>query len=133
MMRRNIFLILFSTVVISSIYAGKKPNLVTEGEFEGKVLKSEKFVVVTFFGSWCPNKDVSIEDMNFGEQDQAKIEFYCVDINQEQGLVTRYTIKGSPTIVYFKKGMEMGRNEGYMDKKEVIVEVKKMFEKCKNL
>jgi thioredoxin 1 len=81
------------------------PSAVTETTFEQEVLQSEKPVIVDFWAEWCgpchaiaPVLDRIIDERG----DELKL--VKVNIDEEQGLASRYGIMSIPTILLFKDG-----------------------------
>ena len=76
-----------------------------ESDFEAKVLKSDKPVLVDFTATWCgpcrmlaPTIDKLSEDM------AGKANVYKVDVDENPGLAQRYGIMSIPTIITFNNG-----------------------------
>lgn len=85
-----------------------------ESEFDEKVLKNEKTVIVDFYAEWCgPCKMLSplIEKVSADHQD---VEFFSVDIDENPNLAADLAIEGVPTLVRFKNGEEAARTVGLL-------------------
>lgn len=84
-----------------------------------EVLKNEKLVVVDFYATWCGPCQMlapvlTALDKKYGEV----AEFYKVNVDENQDAAIRYGVSAVPTIIFFKNGEEIERNEGYMDEEE---------------
>jgi thioredoxin 1 len=84
-----------------------------EAEFEN-LLKTEKYLIADFFGTWCP----PCKAMDSVNKDIAKkypdIKIVKVNIDSHRNLTGKYGILGVPTFIFFKDGEQM--KEGEKDK-----------------
>jgi thioredoxin 1 len=81
------------------------PVAVTEGTFEQEVLKSDKPVIVDFWAEWCgPCHAIAPALERIGEEHQEKVKIAKVNVDEEQGLMTRYGVISIPTLIMFKDG-----------------------------
>ncbi len=88
-------------------------NLKTANELD-EILKGNKIVLVDFFATWCgPCKMLSpvIETM---EQKMSEIKFVKVNVEEFEGLATKYEVQGVPTVLIFKNGKEQERSSGFV-------------------
>jgi thioredoxin 1 len=80
-------------------------NVVTEGTFQEEVLQSETPVIVDFWAEWCgPCHAVAPVLDRIVEERPGEVKLVKVNIDEEQGLATRYGISSIPTMVLFKDG-----------------------------
>ncbi len=89
-------------------------------EFDTKVLKSDKPVLVDFFASWCgPCQMMApvIDELSTELKDKAGI--FKVDVEAEAALANRYQIMSLPTILVFKKGEVTKQFNGVTQKDEL--------------
>ena len=85
-----------------------------ESEFDEKVIKNDKVVVVDFYAEWCgPCKMLSplIEKVS---ADYKNVEFFSVDIDENPNLAADLAIEGVPTLIRFKNGEEAARSVGLL-------------------
>lgn len=78
---------------------------VTEATFEAEVLKSDKPVIVDFWAEWCgPCHAVAPVLDKIAEERAGEIKLVKVNIDEQQGLASRYGVASIPTMILFKDG-----------------------------
>lgn len=90
------------------------------GQIIDEVLKNEGLVVVDFFATWCAPcqmlAPVLIElEKKYGDE----VEFYKVNIDESEDVAIRYGVSSVPTLIFFKNGEEIDRQEGFADEDEL--------------
>ena len=76
----------------------------TKAEFDEKVLKSDKPVLVDFFATWCgPCKAMSPIIEKVAEL-HPEINVYKVDTDENPESATEYGVMSIPTLIVFKNG-----------------------------
>lgn len=95
-------------------------NITTKKEFEEKVLKSSKLVLVDFWAEWCPPCLAMAPTLHgvAGERDDA---FDVVKVNIEateenRTLAMEYDVRSIPNMPLFKGGKEVDRIIGLVTK-----------------
>jgi thioredoxin 1 len=80
-------------------------DTVTEATFDEQVLQSDKAVLVDFWAEWCgPCHAVAPVLDKIIEEHRDELRLVKVNIDEEQGLATRYGVMSIPTMILFKDG-----------------------------
>lgn len=89
---------------------------VTSGDFDSKVLQSDKPVLVDFWAEWCgPCRMVAPTLDEIADENQ-KVQIVKVNVDHEQDLAHRYQVSSIPTFILFKDGEVADRMMGAMPK-----------------
>lgn len=89
----------------------------TKKDFEEKVLKSDKPVMVDFWAPWCGPCRLAgpvIDELAKEYKDKAGV--YKVNVDEDQELAQQYGVMSIPTVVVFKDGKEVERQVGFPGK-----------------
>lgn len=98
-------------------------------EFQEAVLDSKLPVIVDFFSDDCPPCDVlaPIYD-KMAEKYAGHIKFVKIFRQENRTLATSLNVSGSPTVLFFKDGAEVGhRLTGYMNKPQVRMAIEEIL------
>ena len=78
---------------------------VTEATWEEEVVRSDKPVLVDFWAEWCgPCHAVSTVLERIADERKGEIKLVKVNIDEEQGLASRFGIASIPTMILFDNG-----------------------------
>jgi thioredoxin 1 len=78
---------------------------VTEATWQEEVVQSDKPVLVDFWAEWCgPCHAVSPVLERIADERKGEIKLVKVNIDEEQGLASRFGIASIPTMILFDNG-----------------------------
>lgn len=90
---------------------------ITDSNFEEKVLKSDKPVMVDFWATWCgPCKMVGPIIEEIAEEYDGKAVVGKLDVDANQEYAVKYGVRNIPTVLIFKNGEMVGRQVGASQK-----------------
>jgi len=99
-----------------------------EDNFEADVLKSDLPVLVDFYTEWCgPCKRIApiVEDL--AQSYSGKVKVGKVDVDQAQGLATRFGIMGVPTLMIFHGGKAVDQIVGLTTKQALEEKIRRII------
>ena len=107
--------------------AAKPPDSNTEEDFS-KALKSDKPVVIDFGSNSClPCRQMRPILQEIKKEHLGKAEVLVIDVYKYQGLAREYKIQMIPTLIFFdSNAKEVHRHQGFMSKKAILEQLKKM-------
>lgn len=104
-------------------------NTTTKDEFEQKVLKSEKLVLVDFWAEWCPPCRAMAPTLNkIADDMDTKLDVIKVDIEVTQDnaqLAGQYEVRSIPNMLVFKNGKVIDTLIGMMPELALVEKLKK--------
>lgn len=98
-------------------------------EFQETVLDSGLPVIVDFFSDDCPPCDVLAPIYEkMAEKYDGYIKFVKIFRQENRDLASSLNVSGSPTVLFFKDGVEVGhRLTGYMNKPQVRIAIEEIL------
>ncbi len=99
-----------------------------ENDFDQKVLKSEKPVLVDFWAPWCgPCKMVAPELEAVDAEYEGQAVIVKVNVDEQQQIASKYNVMGIPTLLLLKDGEEVNRIVGYRPRKDIMEAINKVL------
>lgn len=92
----------------------------SDENFDAEVLKSDKPVIVDFWAEWCnPCKMIApvLDEISTERETDLKVAKINIDENPET--MTKYGVKGIPTLLLVKNGEVIGTKVGFVDKNAI--------------
>lgn len=101
-------------------------EIITSEQFEEKVLKNKKFVIVDFFANWCGPCKMLMPVLEEIDQEFDQVDIVKVNIDQDEELAKKFGVLSIPTLIFFSNGEEVEKTIGYRQKSQ-IQEIIKRF------
>lgn len=97
-------------------------------EFENKVLKADKAVMVDFWAPWCgPCKAITPTVDALGQIYSNQMNFFKVNVDENPVTPSNYDIKVIPTLIFFKDGKVVEKIIGMVTKDKLEEVIKKLI------
>ena len=92
-----------------------------ENDFENQVLKSNLPVIVDFWAEWCgPCKMLTPILEELSNEMKNEINVVKVNLDENQDLAMKYSIRSIPTLLLFKEGNLIDTKVGLLPKSEIV-------------
>ncbi len=93
----------------------------TAQNFEEKVLKANKPVMVDFWATWCmPCRMVAPVVEEIADETAGRAYVGKVNVDEQGELAARYRVSSIPTLIVFENGREVRRTVGAQDKEALM-------------
>ena len=88
--------------------------------FEEKVLKADKPVLVDFYSDSCiPCKQMAGILGDIEDENEDNIYIYKVNVNYDRELAEKYNVMSVPTVICFVNGEAKGKTVGLKEQEEI--------------
>jgi len=101
---------------------------INDKNFGDMIKSTDKMVLVDFWAEWCsPCKQLApaLEDASNDLQD--KIEVFKINIDENPETPSRYSVRGVPTILFFKNGELVNRQVGVLPKSKLYEKIEDVY------
>lgn len=94
---------------------------INQDNFEEKVLKSDKPVLLDFYSDTCiPCKRMAGPLGDVEDEYEDRIYVYKVNVNYDEKLAEQYGVMSAPTLVFLVNGEEKSRLTGAAGKEQIV-------------
>jgi thioredoxin 1 len=101
---------------------------VTDQDFETKVLRSDRPVLVDFWADWCvPCHMVSPVVEEIAQESDEKLSVAKLNVDDNPETARRFGVMSIPTLIVFKDGEEKARVVGARGKEAILREIEPHF------
>ncbi len=98
-----------------------QPIVITDGNFEGKVLRSPLPVLLFAWAPWCPTCTAFLPIVgDFARESRGKARVGKLNVDESPGLSSRFNILSVPQILIFDSGELKETLPGAMQKHEIM-------------
>jgi thioredoxin 1 len=85
------------------------------------IISSEIPVLVDFYADWCgPCKMLAPILKEVKDELGDAIRVIKIDVDKNQSLAAKFQVRGVPTLLLFKKGQQLWRQSGLVQKKDLV-------------
>ena len=88
-----------------------------DGQDFNAVIHDGNLVLVKFYATWCNPCKMLAPIVEAVDQKDNDLTTYEVDVDQFRNLAVEYKVKGVPTMILFKNGIEVDRVGGFFTRK----------------
>jgi thioredoxin 1 len=86
---------------------------VTDANFSEEVLQSDRPVLVDFWATWCaPCRAIAPHVENLAGEHSETLKVVKLDVQNNMETALAYRVNNIPTLIVFKNGAEVGRQQG---------------------
>ena len=101
-----------------------QPLIITDGEFEDKILRSPLPALMFAWAPWCPTCRAFIPVIDdFAKDSLGKVRVGKVNVDQNPGLSSRFSILSVPQILVFDRGELAETLPGSLQKHEIMMKM----------
>ncbi|WP_455163179.1 thioredoxin [Slackia exigua] len=96
-------------------------EIINAANFEEKVLKNSKPVLVDFFATWCgPCKMMSPVIDEIAVEKAGVVDVFKIDVDENQSIAQKYQVMSIPTLIVFEHGQVKKQTLGAQPKAAVL-------------
>ncbi|MBU2547018.1 MAG: thioredoxin [Proteobacteria bacterium] len=99
---------------------------VTDLEFEAKVLKADRPVLVDFWAAWCgPCKAIGPTVAELADEYVGRVSVAKMNVDENPQTPGKYSIRAIPTLIVFKDGQVAEQITGAVAKSQIVSAIEK--------
>lgn len=91
----------------------------TKENFQAKITKSDKPVLVDFWAVWCGPCQMMAPILHELETEMPDVQIGKVNVDEQMDLARQFRVVSIPTLIIFKNGQEVQRMVGVTSKEEL--------------
>ena len=96
-------------------------EIINAANFEEKVLKNSKPVLVDFFATWCgPCKMMSPVIDEIAAEKAGVVDVFKIDVDENQSIAQKYQVMSIPALIVFEHGQVKKQTLGAQPKAAVL-------------
>lgn len=85
------------------------------------IIKDDKPVLVDFFADWCgPCKTLAPILQEAKKELGEAVKIVKIDVDRNQRLAEQFQVRGVPTLILFKSGVQLWRQSGIVPKDNLV-------------
>lgn len=93
---------------------------ITDGNFEEEVIKSNILTMIDFWAAWCaPCTMITPVVEELAEEYKGKVKFVKFNVDENPQTAAKYSIRGIPTLLFFKNGEVINQLVGVQPKASI--------------
>ena len=90
------------------------------------LIQSEIPVLIDFYANWCgPCKALAPILKEVKHELAEAIKIIKIDVDKNQSIAAKYQVRGVPTMILFKKGKQLWRQSGVLQKNDMLAVINK--------
>ena len=95
---------------------------VSDASFDQDVLKAERPVLVDYWAEWCgPCKMIAPILDEVARDYDGRLQVAKVNVDENQGIASKFGIRGIPTLMLFKNGAVVATKVGALSKSQLTL------------
>jgi thioredoxin 1 len=99
---------------------GQLIKQVTDTNFEQEVLQSDQPVLVDYWAEWCgPCKGLAPVLDEVAREYEGRLKIAKLNVDENSEIPPKYNIRGIPTLILFKNGVEVANKMGALSKSQL--------------